>query len=187
MSSREIAVIVGSIRKDSFNRKLAKALIKLAPKEFRCEILRIDDLPVFNQDHDENPPQPVVRLKSQITAADAVLFVTPEHNRSIPTALKNALDWASRPYGKSVWAGKPAGVVGTSPGAIGTACAQQHLRNILAYLDMPTLGQPEVFIHFAEGLIDDNGNVANEGTRKFLQRFIDRYVAWVERFAGVPA
>jgi len=181
MNPRRIAVIVGSIRKDSINRKLALALMKLAPKDFQMEILRIDDLPVFNQDHDQNPPEPVVRLKSQIAAADALLFVTPEHNRSIPTALKNALDWASRPYGKNAWAGKPAGILGASPGSIGTAVAQQHLRNVLAYLDVPTLGQPEVFIHFTEGLIDADGNISNEGTRKFLQSFVDRYAAWVER------
>lgn len=182
MNPRKIAVIVGSIRRDSINRKLAHALMKLAPKDFQMEILRIDDLPVFNQDHDQNPPEPVVRLKSQIAAADALLFVTPEHNRSIPTALKNALDWASRPYGKNAWAGKPAGILGASPGSIGTAVAQQHLRNVLAYLDVPTLGQPEVFIHFTEGLIDAEGNISSEGTRKFLQSFVDRYAAWVGRF-----
>jgi chromate reductase len=182
MNPRRIAVIVGSIRKGSINRKLAHALMKLAPKEFQMEIPRIDDLPVFNQDHDQNPPEPVVRLKSQIAAADALLFVTPEHNRSIPTALKNALDWASRPYGKNAWAGKPAGILGASPGSIGTAVAQQHLRNVLSYLDVPTLGQPEVFIHFTEGLIDADGNIPSEGTRKFLQGFVDRYAAWVGRF-----
>jgi chromate reductase len=183
MNARKVAVVVGSIRKGSFNRMLANALVKLAPRGLQFEMVRIDDLPVYSQDLDETPPESVVRLKAQVTAAHAVLFVTPEHNRSIPTALKNALDWASRPYGKSVWAGKPAAVCGTSAGAIGTACAQQHLRNILAYLDMPTLGQPEAFIQFTEGLIDNAGNVANEGTRKFLQGFIDRFAAWVDKLA----
>ena len=128
MSVRRIGVVVGSIRKESINRKLAKALVNLAPKDLQCEMLRIDDLPVFNQDHDQNPPEPVVRLKGQIAAADGILFVTPEYNRSLPTALKNALDWASRPYGQNAWAGKPAGIAGASIGSIGTAPAQLHLR-----------------------------------------------------------
>jgi chromate reductase, NAD(P)H dehydrogenase (quinone) len=181
VSNRKIAVVVGSMRKDSFNRMLARAVIKLAPKDFDCELIRIDDLPVYNQDLDPTPPEPVVRLKGQIAAADGLLFVTPEHNRSLPAALKNALDWASRPYGRNVWAGKPAGVMGTSPGAVGTACAQQHLRNVLAYLDVPVLGQPEVFIQFTQGLVDADVNIANDGTRKFLQGFMDRYAAFVAR------
>ena len=115
--ARKISVVVGSIRKESINRKLAKALIKLAPKDLECELVRIDDLPVFNQDRDQDPPQQVARVKAQIVAADAILFVTPEHNRSLPTALKNVLDWVSRPYGKNLWAGKPAGVAGASVGA----------------------------------------------------------------------
>jgi chromate reductase, NAD(P)H dehydrogenase (quinone) len=147
-TSHKIAVVVGSIRKDSINRKLARALMKLARKDLEIEIIKVDDLPVYNQDLDQTPPESVVRLKSAITAATAFLFVTPEQNRSIPAALKNALDWASRPYGKNLWARKPAGIVGASIGAIGTAAAQQHLRNILAYLDVPLLAQPEVFIHF---------------------------------------
>jgi chromate reductase len=180
--ARKIAVVVGSIRKDSVNRKLARALIKLAPTDFDCELVRIDDLPVFNQDHDQNPPEQVARAKAQIAAANAFLFVTPEHNRSLPTALKNVLDWASRPYGKNLWAGKPAGIVGASVGVVGTAVAQAHLRAVLGYLDVPTLGQPEVYIHFTKDLIDDDGNVGNDGTRKFLQAFVDRYAAWVAKF-----
>jgi chromate reductase len=167
--------------KDSINRKLAKALVKLAPKDFECEFVRIDDLPVFNQDHDQNPPEQVRRVKAQIVAANALLFVTPEHNRSLPTALKNVLDWVSRPYGKNLWAGKPAGLVGASVGAIGTAVAQAHLRGVLGYLDVPTLGQPEVYISFTKDLIDDDGNVSNDETRKFLQTFIDRYAAWIAK------
>ena len=128
---RNIAVIVGSTRNDSINRKLAKALVKLAPKDFEFEFVRIDDLPVFNQDHDQSPPDSVLRVKAQISKADAFLFVTPEHNRSMPAALKNVLDWLSRPYGKSLWPGKPAGLVGASLGAVGTAVAQAHLRNTL--------------------------------------------------------
>ena len=180
--ARKIAVVVGSIRKDSINRKLARALIKLAPADFNFELIQLDDLPVFNQDHDQNPPDPVKRMKAQIAAAHAVLFVTPEHNRSLPTALQNALDWASRPYGQNLWAGKPAAMSGASIGAVGTAVAQSHLREVLGYLDMPTLGAPEVYIHFTDGLVDDDGNIGNEGTRKFLQSFMDRYAAWVAKF-----
>ena len=178
MAQTRIAVIVGSLRKDSFNHKLALALAHLAPSDFTFETLRIDDLPLYNQDDDGNQSAPVKRLKTEIAAADGLLFVTPEYNRSIPGVLKNAIDQASRPYGQSAWAGKPAGVVGISVGAIGTALAQQHLRNILAYLDMPTLGQPEVFIQMKEGLFDDAGNIG-EGSRAFLQGWMDRYVDWV--------
>lgn len=178
-----IAVLVGSLRRESFNRRLATAVAKLAPKDFSFEQLRIDDLPFYNQDDDENPAPSVRRLKSEITAAAGVLFVTAEYNRSIPGVLKNAIDLASRPYGQSAWAGKPAGVLGVSIGAIGTAIAQQHLRNVLAYLDMPTLGQPEVFIQAKEGLFDDSGNIG-AGSRQFLQDWMDRYVAWVKAHAG---
>jgi chromate reductase len=144
-------------------------------------MIRIDDLPVYNQDLDSTPPQSVVRLKSEITAANGLLFVTPEHNRSVPTALKNALDWASHPYGKNAWAGKPPGIIGASVGMIGSALAQQHLRNSLAYLDVPVMGQPEVFIYFTAGLIDAEGNISNDGVRKFLQSFVDKYAAWVTK------
>jgi len=181
MSTRQIAVVVGSIRKESINRMLARAVIKLAPKDLECQLIRIDDLPVYNQDLDPTPPAPVVRLKAEIAAANGLIFVTPEHNRSVPAALKNAIDWASRPYGNNSWAGKPAAVIGASIGAPGAAMAQQHLRNILAYLDVPTLGQPEVFIHFTQGLIDTDGTITNDGTRKFLQGFVDRYVAFLAR------
>lgn len=179
---RKITVVVGSIRKDSINNKLAKALVKLGPSDIQFDFVDLVDLPVFNQDHEEKPPAPVVRAKEQIASADALLFVTAEHNRSLPTALKNILDWASRPYGKNLWAGKPAGIAGASVGAIGTAIAQAHLRSVLGYLDVPTLGQPEMYIHFTPGLIGDEGEVTNDGTRKFLQAFIDRYVAWVGKF-----
>ena len=179
----KVAVVVGSVRKDSINRKLAKAVVKLAPSDLEFDFLDLGDLPVFNQDQDQNPPPPVARVKAQVAAAGAFLFVTPEHNRSLPTALKNVLDWASRPYGHNLWAGKPAAILGASPGAIGTAVAQAHLRSVLGYLDVPTLGQPEMYIHFTQGLIDDEGTVANDGTRKFLQAFMDRYVAWTRKFS----
>jgi chromate reductase len=180
MSQTQIAVIVGSLRRDSINRKLATALVKLAPASFSFKQLAIGDLPLYNQDDDGNQAEAVKRLKSEISSAQGLLFVTPEYNRSVPGVLKNAIDHASRPYGQSAWAGKPAGVLGASVGAIGTALAQQHLRNTLAYLDVPTLGQPEVFIHAKDGLFDADGNLGEE-SRKFLQPWMDSFVAWVKK------
>ncbi len=180
MSSYQIAVVVGSLRKDSFNRKSADALVKLAPPEFFFKQLEIGDLPLYNQDDDVQQAASVKRLKAEITAAQGLLFVTPEYNRSIPGVLKNALDHASRPSGQNAWAGKPAGVLGASIGAIGTAMAQQHLRNVFAYLDMPVLGQPEAFIHVKEGLFDATGNIG-VNSKQFLQNWMDRYVAWVKK------
>ncbi len=180
MTKYNVAVIVGSLRKDSINKKLANALIKMAPSDFSFKIIDISALPLYNQDEDGNPAQSVVKLKSEIKASNALLFLTPEYNRSIPGVLKNALDHASRPYGQSVWGGKPAGVIGVSVGAIGTALAQQHLRNILSYLDVPTMGQPEAFIHAKEGFFDEQGNVAT-GSKDFVQRWMDAYVAWVKK------
>ena len=181
MKQYNIAVIVGSLRKDSFNHKLAGALAKLAPPGFSFRTLRIDDLPLYNQDDDGSPAAEVTRLRKEVAAADGLLFLTPEYNRSIPGVLKNALDHASRPYGKNVWAGKPAGVLGASIGAIGTPLAQQHLRNILAYLDAPTLGQPEVFLKVDDAFFAEDGSVASEGSRKFLQGWMDAYAAWVKK------
>lgn len=183
MSTYQIAVIVGSLRKDSFNRKFANALVKLAPAEFSFKQVEIGDLPLYNQDEDGNQAAPVQRLKAEIAAAHGLLFVTPEYNRSMPGVLKNALDNASRPYGQSAWAGKPAGVIGVSVGAAGTALAQQHLRNVLAYLDVPTLGQPEAFIQAKEGLFDANGEIGPD-SRKFLQGWMDKYVEWIKKHAG---
>ncbi len=182
MAHYRIAVVVGSLRKDSFNKKLALALEKLFPADFSFTHVRIDDLPPYNQDDDGNPSPQVARLKGEITAAQGLLFVTPEYNRSIPGVLKNAIDHASRPYGKSVWNGKPAGVLGASGGPIGTALAQQHLRNILAYLNVPTLGQPEAFIHNKEGLYDAAGNIG-EASLAFLQGWVNAYVDWVKKHA----
>jgi chromate reductase len=183
MSSHKIAVVVGSLRKESHNKALAAALAKLAPADFTFDTVTIGDLPLYNQDDDGSPSAQVTRLKAAISGAAGVIFVTPEYNRSIPGVLKNALDHASRPYGQSAWGGKPAGVLGVSIGAIGTACAQQHLRTILAYLDMPTLGQPEVFLTAKEGFFDASGAIANEGTRKFVQGWMDAYVAFVKAHA----
>jgi chromate reductase len=183
MSQYEIAVVVGSLRRESFNRKLADAIVRLAPPEFSFEQLQIGDLPLYNQDDDANQAEPVRRLKGKVAAAKGLLFVTPEYNRSVPGVLKNAIDHASRPYGQNAWQGKPAGVLGASIGAVGTALAQQHLRNILAYLDVPTLGQPEAFIHAKEGLFDEAGDIG-PASRGFLQNWMDRYVAWVKKHAG---
>lgn len=183
MSQTRIAVIVGSLRKDSFNRKLALALAHLMPADFTLEHLRIDDLPLYNQDDDGNQAPSVKRLKSEIAAAQGLIFVTPEYNRALPGVLKNAIDHASRPYGQSAWAGKPAGVIGISVGAIGTAVAQQQLRTVLAYLDVPTLGQPEAFIQNKESLFDDKGHIAEGSTKKFLQGWVDKYVDWIKRHA----
>ena len=182
--SRQIGVVVGSLRKESINRKLANALMKLGPPDFTFKDLRIGDLPLYNQDDDKSQAPEVQRLKSELRAVDAVIFVTAEYNRSIPGVLKNAIDHASRPYGQSAWAGKPAGIVGASIGAISTAVAQLHLRTILAYLDMPTLAQPEVYIQVKDGFFDEAGNIANADTRKFLHGWMDKYVAWVKKQTG---
>ncbi len=179
MAKFKLAILVGSLRKDSHNLKLAKALAALGQDSFESQILQIGDLPLFNQDLEASFPAPATRLKNEIAAADAVLFVTPEYNRSLPAPLKNAIDWASRPYGKNSFAGKPAAVCGTSPGAIGTACSQQHLKPILGYLDMALMGQPEVYLQFKEGLIDADGKISNEDTKKFLHGLIDKFAAWV--------
>ncbi|MET3654019.1 NADPH-dependent FMN reductase [Dyella japonica] len=181
MSKIRVALLVGSLRKDSFNRQLARAVERLAPDDFSFDHVRIDNLPLYNQDFDPDYPAECQRLKDEIKAADALLFVTAEYNRSIPGVLKNAIDIASRPWGTNSFAGKPAAVIGVSVGAQGTALAQQHLRNVLAYLDVSTLAQPEVFIQNKEGLFDADGRIGNEGTAKFLQDFVDRYVAWVRR------
>jgi len=182
MAHYQIAVIVGSLRRDSYNRKLATALMALGPADFTFAELCIGGLPLYNQDDDAKQAEPVVVFKAAVAAAQGVLFVTPEYNRSVPGVLKNAIDHGSRPHGKSAWRGKPAGIIGASPGAVGTAVAQQHLRGILATLAMPALTTPEAFIQVKDGFFDDAGGV-NEGSRKFLQGWMDHYVAWVKQFA----
>jgi chromate reductase, NAD(P)H dehydrogenase (quinone) len=183
MKSIQIGVVVGSLRRDSFNRKLAQALAKIAPVDVTFKTIEIGDLPLYNQDDDAKPAEAVKRLKAEVSGSQGLLFVTPEYNRSIPGVLKNALDHASRPYGQSVWKGKPAGVIGVSVGAIGTSLAQQHLRNILAYLDVPTLGQPEAFLQASDDLFKADGSIGDKSA-KFVQQWMDAYVAWVRRFAG---
>jgi chromate reductase len=182
MAQTRIAVIIGSLRRDSFNRKLGNALGGLVPSHVELTHVKIDDLPLYNQDDDGSPAESVKRLKSDISTAQGLIFVTPEYNRSIPGVLKNAIDHASRPYGQSAWKGKPSGLLGVSVGAAGTAMAQQHLRNVLAYLDAPTLGQPEVFIQAKEGVFDDAGKLG-ASTAKFMQDWVDAYLAFVARHA----
>lgn len=184
MNPLKIGVMVGSLRMDSFNRRLARAIEKLAPGDLAFRHIQINDLPLYSQDFDAAYPAVATRLKNDVETVDALLFATPEYNRSIPGVLKNAIDIASRPWGTNSFAGKPAAVVGTSIGSIGTAMAQQHLRNVLTYLDMPVLAQPEIFIHYKEGIFTEDGIIGNDGLRKLLQGFVDDYVAWVRRFAG---
>jgi chromate reductase len=186
MPKPQIAVIVGSNRRESINRKLAQALIKLGADKFDAKIARIDDLPVYNQDHEGNLTSEVKRFKDEIKAADGVLIVTPEHNRSMPTALKNAVDWGARPFGTSVWPGKPGFITGSSPGVISTALVQAHLRTVMAGLGMTLLGG-EAYINFKPNLVDDQGNISDETVQKFLQGFVDRFATLVEKLSGKSA
>jgi chromate reductase len=177
-----IAVLVGSLRHASFNMQLARALEKLMPPHMKLTFADLD-VPLYNQDLDNAMPTPAVALKTLIRESEGVLFVTPEHNRSIPAALKNAIDWGSRPPGQNVWQGKPCGIVGISPSAAGTALAQQHLRNILAAEGSPALTTPEVFLQMKDGFFGPDHSIANTATRAFLQGWVDRYVAWIEKLA----
>ena len=181
MSALRIAVVVGSIRKESFNRQFAEALVKQFPTELKAQFIRIDDLPLYNQDDDGNPAPQVTRLRGEIKAADAVLFVTAEYNRSIPGVLKNAIDQASRPYGQSKWKGKPAAIVSVSPSPLSASMAAQHLRNVVAVLGMPTLNLPEMYIQWKDGLVDANGDIG-PASREFAQTFVNAFVDWVRRF-----
>ena len=182
-SMLKIAVLVGSTRRDSINRKLAGALVKLGEGRFEPIWVRIDDLPLFNQDDETAPTAAVTRMKAEIQSADALLFVTPEHNRGLPSALKNAIDWATRPSGANVLSGKPSAVAGTSQGAVSAAIAQVHLKSILLTLTRAVLGQPECYIRYEWDLIDSDGNITNEGTRKFLSGFVDRFVSFATALA----
>ena len=183
MAKLKLAVIVGSNRRESINRKLAQALAKLGEGAFDATFVQIDDLPMFNQDLEPNRPESTLRLKREIEAADAILIVTPEHNRSIPAVLKNAIDWASRPYGKNSWAGKTVAVTGTSGGAVGTAVSQNELRMILTNLAGVVVGG-QVFVTFKDDLIDAESNVTNEATRGFLQGFVDNFAKIAGKLAA---
>ena len=183
MTKIKIAIVVGSNRRESINRKLAQAIVKLADGRIIPKFVQIDDLPMYNQDHESSLPASVARFKAEIGEADGLLFVTPEHNRSIPAVLKNAIDWGARPYGQSVWIGKPAAITGTSPGAIGTAIAQQHLRQVVANLGALVMGG-EAYVSFKPGLIDEAGTISDQGTKQFLQNFIDQFSSLVARLAN---
>lgn len=178
MSTR-IAVFVGSLSKESINRKLAQAIVKLAPADFAFEFVEIGDLPHYNRDDDANQAESVKRVKAQIAQADGLLFVTPEYNRTIPSVLKNVIDHASRPWGDNSWAGKPAGILGTSPGGIATAIAQQHLRGILASQGIKVLAQPDAYLQFKEGLVTADGEIG-EASKGFLQGWIGSFAQWVQ-------
>lgn len=180
-TTRNVAVFVGSLRKESLNRKLANALIAMAPSSLKLGIVEIDNLPLYNQDHETDPPPAVRDFKQRVAAADAVLFVTPEYNRSVPGVLKNAIDIASRPYGQSAWNGKPGAVVSVSPGAIGGFGANQHLRQSMVFLNVPMLQQPEAYIGGAGNMFDDKGNIASDTTRDFMEKFLQAFSAWIER------
>jgi chromate reductase len=180
---RNVAVIVGSLRKDSFNRKLAIALSALAPVSLKPAIVEIGELPLYNQDSDAPGKVPPAwqAFRERIKAADAVLFVTPEYNRSVPGALKNAIDVGSRPHGQSVWDGKPGAVITLSPGAIGGFGANHHLRQMMVFLNMPMMQQPEAYIGGAASLFDEQGNLTNASTREFVGKFMQAFADWIER------
>jgi chromate reductase len=183
MRKFKVAIVVGSNRRESINRKLAQAIAKLAENRVDARLVQIGDLPMYNQDLESPLPASVARFKTEIEQADALLFVTPEHNRSLPAVLKNAIDWGARPYGRNSWGGKPVAITGTSPGAIATAIAQQHLRQILGVLGALVMGG-EAYLTFKSGLIDDAGVIADEGTRKFLQAFVDQFTTLLARLSG---
>lgn len=184
MTLRKIAVLVGSLRRESFNRKMANALIAIAPDPLALEIVEIGGLPLYNQDLDDNPPAPWTEFRERIKGFDGVLFVTPEYNRSIPAVLKNALDVGSRPYGRSVWSGKPGAVMSVSPGALGGFGANHHLRQPLVFLNVLTMQQPEAYIGNAASLFDESGHLANDSIRETATKFLSAYAAWVETILG---
>lgn len=180
-SPRNVAVLVGSLRKASLTRQLAKALAAMAPASLKLSIVEIGDLPLYDADLEaDSPPAPWTRFRGQIAQCDAVLFVTPEYNRSVPAALKNAIDVGSRPYGSSVWSGKPGAVVSVSPGAIGGFGANHHLRQSLVFLDVPVLQQPEAYVGGADKLFDAQGGITNSSTREFLARFLQAFERWAQ-------
>ena len=185
MARFEVGYLIGSLATKSINRRLASALVKLAPPALSMKEIAIRDLPLYSYDYDSDYPEVATRYKGAIADMDAVLFVTPEYNRSIPGALKNAIDWASRPYGQNVFTRKPSAVIGTSPGAIGTAVGQQHLRSVLSFCNSPQMNAPEAYIQFQPDLIDEDGNVTNESTREFLKTYMAEFAIFIERVLTV--
>ena len=180
MTTHKIAILVGSLRKESFNRKIASALESLSPTSLKFEHVEIGNLPLYNQDLDEAPPEQWVSFRRKISECEGVLFVTPEYNRSIPGVLKNAIDVGSRPYGKSAWNGKPAGIVSVSPGAAGGFGANHHLRQCLVFLNMPALQQPEAYVGSVSQLLDDQGDIKSGDTRQFLSQFMKAFEKWLQ-------
>jgi chromate reductase, NAD(P)H dehydrogenase (quinone) len=181
MAKKRIAVFVGSLRKESFNRKMALALIKVAPESLKLEIVEISGLAMYNQDFDDDPPAEYTQFREVLKKYDGVLFVTPEYNRSVPAVLKNAIDIGSRPYGYSVWNGKPGAVMSVSPGAIGGFGANHHLRQTLVFLNVPTMNQPEAYIGNAASLFNEKGDLVNDSTREFITKFMQAFAEWVAR------
>lgn len=182
METKNVSVLIGSLRKESFNRKMAMNLVSLAPKSMNLEILEIGHLPMYNQDLDENPPEAWREFRQRLNRFDGVIFVTPEYNRSVPGVLKNAIDIGSRPYGKSVWDGKPAAVMSVSPGATGGFGANHHLRQSLVFLNMPVMQQPEAYIGHASDLFGDQGAITKDSTRQLAINFVEAFDAWTNRF-----
>ena len=185
MTTYKVGYLIGSLATQSINRKLAKALIRLAPESLEFSEISFRDLPLYSYDYDDDYPQVARDFNSAIKGSDAILFVTPEYNRSIPGGLKNAIDWASRPYGTNAFARKPSAVIGTSPGAIGTAVAQQSLRSVLSFLNAPQMNAPEAYITFTPGMITDDGEVTVESTEAFLRNYMAEFHAFIARVLTV--
>lgn len=185
MATYKVGYLIGSLAKESINRKLSQALIGLAPPGLQLHEIEIGKLPLYSYDYDANYPPVATAFKKAIAESDAVLFVTPEYNRSIPGALKNAIDWASRPYGANAFARKPSAVIGTSPGAIGTAVAQQHLRSVLSFCNSPQMNSPEAYIQYKAGLIDEHGKVSTPSTEEFLRKYMAEFEHFICRVLTV--
>lgn len=185
MKCYKVGYLIGSLAKESINRKLAKALVKLAPDHLEMIEISFKDLPLYSYDYDADYPVVARKLKDELAAVDAVLFVTPEYNRSIPGGLKNAIDWASRPKGTNSLTRKPSAIIGTSPGSIGTAIAQQSLRSVLSFCNSPQMNAIEAYIQFTPDLITDDGDVTVESTREFLRKFMQEYAAFIARVLSV--
>jgi chromate reductase len=185
MTTHKVGYFIGSLAKGSINRKLAKALTRLAPHELEMSEISFKDLPLYSYDYDADYPPVAKAFKEAVASVNAVLFVTPEYNRSIPGGLKNAIDWASRPYGTNSFSRKPSAVIGTSPGAIGTAVAQQNLRSVLGFCNSPQMNAPEAYIQFTPGLITDDGEVTNDETAEFLRNFMAEFHAFIARVRSV--